>query len=62
MDDEVLLMNKRGHTAEDVVNASHMIKEAGIELGLQMMTGLYGDTKEKALKTGERIAALCPIP
>ena len=60
MDDEVLLMNRRGHTAEDIVRASRMIKEAGIELGLQMMTGLYGDTKEKALRTGERIAALFP--
>lgn len=60
MDDQVLSMNGRGHTAQDVVRASRMIKEAGMELGLQMMTGLYGDTREKALRTGERIAALSP--
>lgn len=60
MDDEVLSMNRRGHTSQDVVTASRMIKEAGIELGLQMMTGLYGDTKEKSLETGRKIAALCP--
>ena len=27
MDDEVLFMNNRGHTAEDVINASNLIKE-----------------------------------
>lgn len=60
MDDMVLLMNDRGHTAEDVVNASRLIKEHGFELGLQMMTGLYGDTNEKSIETAEKIIALKP--
>lgn len=60
MDDQVLAMNGRGHSSEDVVKASNMIKAAGIELGLQMMTGLYGDTEEKSLETGRKIAALSP--
>ena len=32
MDDEVLLFNKRGHTAEDVKKASELIKQNGFEL------------------------------
>lgn len=60
MDDNVLLANRRGHTAEDVVNASELIKCYGFELGLQMMTGLYMDTAEKAIETAEKIIALKP--
>ena len=60
MDDRVLRMNNRGHTARDVEQASHLIKEAGFELGLQMMTGLYGDSDSAALQTAERLIALSP--
>ena len=45
MDDRVLVLNQRGHTAQDVVNASRMIREYGFSLGLQMMTGLYGSSR-----------------
>lgn len=60
MDNEVLEANRRGHTAEDVVNASMLIKEYGFELGLQMMTGLYKDTYEKAIKTAKALIKLKP--
>ncbi len=60
MDDAVLKANHRGHTAEDIVKASRLIKEAGFELGLQMMTGLYGDTDAKSLNTAEEIITLAP--
>lgn len=60
MDDKVLLANRRGHTAEDVVNASKLIKSYGFELGLQMMTGLYMDTSEKAVETAQKIIDLKP--
>lgn len=50
-DDGVLKMNMRGHTAEDIFKASELIKQSGFSLGLQMMTGLYGDTNEKCIKT-----------
>ena len=60
MDDEVLKANKRGHTADDVVKASELIKDYGFELGLQMMTGLYKDTDEKALETAQKIIDLKP--
>lgn len=60
MDDEVLRLNKRGHTAEDVINAAGLIKSCGFELGVQMMTGLFGDTQEKCLETAEKLISLEP--
>ena len=60
MDDEVLALNDRGHTSKQVVTASKLIREFGFELGLQMMTGLFGDTDEKAINTALKIAALKP--
>lgn len=60
MDDTVLKLNRRGHTAQDVEKASSLIKSFGFELGLQMMTGLLGDTDEKAIKTAKSIIALNP--
>ncbi len=60
MDDEVLSANRRGHTAQDVADASKLIKDYGFELGLQMMTGLYTDTVEKAVETAKQIIDLAP--
>lgn len=55
LDDEVLRLNHRGHTAQDVEKASRLIKQYGFSLGLQMMTGLYGDTEEKSVLTARKI-------
>jgi len=60
MNDKVLSMNRRGHTANDVVNASNLLKSRGFELGLQMMTGLYGSTDEDSIETAEKIIELQP--
>lgn len=60
MDDEVLKANLRGHTQKDVENASKLIKSFGFELGVQMMTGLYMDTDEKAIETAKKLIALEP--
>jgi histone acetyltransferase (RNA polymerase elongator complex component) len=43
-----------------VADAAAMIRQYGFELGLQMMTGLYKDTDEKALQTANKIIALHP--
>lgn len=51
MSDEVLRENRRGHTAEQVARAAALLKESGFSLGLQMMTGLYRDTRERCLET-----------
>jgi histone acetyltransferase (RNA polymerase elongator complex component) len=60
MDDEVLKKSGRGHTAEDVVRASSIIRKAEISLGLQMMIGLPGDTLEKAVFTAKKFVSLGP--
>lgn len=60
MDDEVLSANMRGHSSQDVVDASELIKSYGFELGLQMMTGLYMDNDDKAIATAEKIIDLHP--
>jgi histone acetyltransferase (RNA polymerase elongator complex component) len=58
MDDEVLRLSGRGHTVEDTINASKLIRQNGFSLGLQMMLGLPGDTLERSIKTAEAICAL----
>lgn len=57
---EVLRLSGRGHTAEDVVKASRLIRQEGFRLILQMMTGLPGDTRERSLETAGKIIALAP--
>lgn len=60
LDDEVLRLSGRGHTARDVVDASEAIKAAGFSLVLQMMTGLPGDSDEKDVRTARGVIALGP--
>ena len=60
MDDEVLRLNNRGHSADDVVKSAKLIKDYGFELGVQMMTGLYGDNDETAIETARKLIALAP--
>ncbi|MCX7695592.1 MAG: radical SAM protein [Caloramator sp.] len=60
MDDEVLKKQCRGHSSEDVINASKMIKEYGFKLGLQMMVGLYGDSFKKDIYTANKFIELKP--
>ena len=59
-DDEVLRLNSRGHTFEDVRKASALIKEYGISLGHQMMLGMYGSDPGKDMRTVEDIIELKP--
>jgi len=60
MDDAVLRLAGRGHTAADVETASRLIKAAGFRLVLQMMTGLPGATDESDTDTARRLIALGP--
>lgn len=52
-DREVLDLNNRGHSREDVFRASSLIRARQIGLGLQMMVGLYGDREDKLLNTAK---------
>lgn len=60
MDDEVLKASNRGHTSETVKNAVEIIRRYPVKLGLQMMTGLVGDTQEKSIYTAKEIIKLRP--
>lgn len=51
MSDAVLTANERGHTTQDVFDASAAIRGAGFSLGLQQMVGLYGSTLEDEYNT-----------
>lgn len=59
-DEEVLRLNNRGHSREHIFKASQLIKSKGFSLGLQMMTGLLGDTDEKSIETCKDIISLQP--
>lgn len=60
MDREVLFLNQRGHSPECVYESSESIKSYGFELGLQMMTGLYGSSPEKDAFTASEIIKIKP--
>jgi len=60
LDDEVLALSERGHTAAEVYRASGLIKEYGFALGIQIMPGLPGDTLERTLATARKVVALEP--
>ncbi len=51
MDDGVLSLSNRGHDQESVRRAAKIIKASGVTLGLQMMTGLPGDSVQKDMDT-----------
>lgn len=58
--DYILKKCKRGHTYEDVKNASKLIRRYGFTLGHQMMIGLPESTKLDELNTARDLAKLKP--
>ncbi len=60
MDDRILVLAGRGHSASDTVRAVEHLKERQFSIGLQMMVGLPGDDDTGALTTAQRIADLGP--
>lgn len=60
MNDDVLIKSNRGHTVKDVYRAVKIIKENNFQLGLQMMVGLVGDTKEKSMFTAKEFIRFSP--
>jgi len=60
MDNQVLAMAKRGHTALETEKAAALLKERNYDIGMQMMVGLPGDDETKSLFTAQRIASLSP--
>ena len=60
MSDRVLEASGRGHTAADTRRASGLIRDAGLSLILQMMTGLPGSDPETDIETARQLIALRP--
>lgn len=58
--DYILKKCKRGHTFEDVKNASKLIRKFGFTLGHQMMIGLPESTRLDELNTAKDLAKLKP--
>ncbi|MBI5590175.1 MAG: radical SAM protein [Deltaproteobacteria bacterium] len=60
MNDAVLALCRRGHSARQTACAVHLAKACGYEVGIQMMVGLPGDDDAGTISTGRQIAALYP--
>lgn len=60
MNDGVLKLNDRGHSREDIIKAAKLIKSFGFSLGVQMMTGLLGDSNDTAVETAKSLIVLNP--
>ena len=61
MDAKVLHDSARGHDMKSVIDSAKLIKESGINLGLQMMVGLPSDTEEKCIETAKKFIELNPF-
>lgn len=60
LDEEVLKASNRGHDAASVNKAAAIIKEKGFKLGIQTMTGLPKDSREKCLNTARQVISMSP--
>jgi histone acetyltransferase (RNA polymerase elongator complex component) len=60
LDDEVLLLSRRGHTAADTLHAVSLLKEWGFAMGIHLMAGLPGDSPERFAETIDKVIALSP--
>ena len=60
MDDRVLAMARRGHSAADVIQAVLLLREDGLKVGVQLMPGLPGDSEETLCATIEAVISLAP--
>ncbi len=60
LDDQVLRAARRGHTAQDCRRAIDLLKEAGLEVGVQLMPGLPGENTSSFLAGVRAVIALAP--
>lgn len=60
MDDKILSIAKRGHTSQDVIRASKLIKKYNIRLGHQIMIGLPNSTMKTEIYTIRECLKLKP--
>lgn len=60
LDNDVLKKSNRGHTVEDSIRASKLIKEYGFTLGHQVMPGLPGSSVQNDIETCKKSIELKP--
>jgi len=60
LDEDVLRISCRGHSVDDVMTSSCLIKNHGFKLGIQTMIGLPGDSKSKDIYTAKKVVELKP--
>ncbi|MFH1349860.1 MAG: radical SAM protein [Pseudomonadota bacterium] len=60
MDNRVLEISQRGHSAQDTVEAVTQLRRYGFNVGIQLMPGLPGDSEENFLKTVDEVVKLGP--
>jgi histone acetyltransferase (RNA polymerase elongator complex component) len=60
LDDRVLERSRRGHSASDTAAAVGLLKSRGYQVGLQLMIGLPGQSRDSALASAAQAAALAP--
>ena len=60
MNDGILVDAKRGHTAQEVVDAVARLKRRGMTVGVQLLPGLKGETWETILETAIAVVKLEP--
>jgi histone acetyltransferase (RNA polymerase elongator complex component) len=60
MDDDVLFLSGRGHGSRETEAAVSCLKELGVNVGVQLMPGLPGDTPSKSLASLHGVLALKP--
>jgi len=60
LDDHVLSVCNRGHTAEQTRAAIRLLRRGGMKIGAQLMVGLPDDTTRSLMKTVARIVGLRP--
>lgn len=59
-DDNVLRLAQRGHTAAEVERIVQRLQAEGIQVGIHLMVGLPGDSREKSLFSARKAIALAP--
>lgn len=50
LDEKILKLNRRGHSAKQSIEAIKLLKNAGFKLNLHLMPNMYGSTPAKDLK------------
>ncbi len=58
MDNHVLSMSRRGHSSSETEKAARLLKKRGYETVAQLMIGLPGDTRKKAILSAQKVVDL----